>query len=120
MARALTRVEHAIIERLLEEPFPGRDELRAQITGSRVKPIKEYDDNYGSLEFEIRAGPKAAVVERVPVDAVALDVDGVPIEFLLHVVDGLVRELEVVKADGSPIVRRPRASDLEVSVRKTA
>ena len=115
MTRKLKPAESAIIESLLREPFPGRDELRAQIACAQVKPVESYRDNYGSLEFEVAAAPKAPVRVRVPVDAVALDADGVPIEFLLHVVDGVVKELEVVKADGSPIVKRPEASHLTVT-----
>jgi hypothetical protein len=114
MTRTLKPNERQIIERLLQDPFPGRDELRAQIFKSRVEPIDEYGDEYGSLKFEVEDGPKAKVTQRVPVDARANDSDGVPIEFLLHVVDGLVRELEIYKADGSPIMRHPVASDLQV------
>jgi Domain of unknown function (DUF6984) len=116
MTRTLKPDESAIIERLLQDPFPGRDELRAQISRSRVKPVEEYGDQYGSLEFEVEGGPKAKVTQRVPVDARANDRDGVPIEFLLHVVDGVVRELEIYKADGSPIMKRPAASDLDVFI----
>jgi hypothetical protein len=113
MTRTLKPNERQIIERLLQDPFPGWDELRAQIFKSRVEPIDEYGDEYGSLQFEVEDGPKAKVTQRVPVDARANDSDGVPIEFLLHVVDGVVRELEIYKADGSPIVRHPVASDLQ-------
>jgi hypothetical protein len=114
MTRTLKPNERQIIERLLQDPFPGRDELRAQIFKSRVEQIDEYGDEYGSLKFEVEDCPKAKVTQRVPVDARANDSDGVPIEFLLHVVDGVVKELEIYKADGSPIVRLPVASDLQV------
>jgi hypothetical protein len=115
MTRALKQYESAVIERLLEKPFRGRDELRSQISRSRVKAC-EYDDQYGSIEFEVEGSPEAKVTQRVPVDARANDSDGVPVEFLLHVVDGVVRELEIYKADGSPILKHPAASDLEVFV----
>lgn len=115
MSRRLRPHESAIMERLLQDPFPGRDELRAQIARSRVKSIDEYQDQYGSIEFEVKTGRKAKVSQRVPVDGRANDVDGVPIEFLLHVVNGTVTELEIYKADGSPILRQPPASELDVS-----
>ena len=116
MTRKLTRREHDILNRLLAEPFHGRDELRAQIATSRVKTIEEYGDNYGSIEFEVTSGPMADVDSRVPIGAMGLDSDGVPIDYILHVVDGFVKELEVVKADGSPISTLPSVSDLEVSL----
>jgi hypothetical protein len=114
MSRRLKPNETAILERLLEAPFPGRDAVREQISRSRVKLIDEYHDNYGSLEFEVAGGPKAPDDLRVPVNASALDSDGVPIEIFLHIVNGLVDELEIVKADGSPIIRPPEASELTV------
>jgi hypothetical protein len=120
MTRPISPQESSIIDLLLEGPFLGRDEIRLQLAHARVTPIEEHGDNYGSLEFEVQPGPKALVRERVPVDARALDEDGVPIDYLLHVVDGVVKELEVVKADGSPIRRYPKASDLTVSVRRSA
>jgi hypothetical protein len=113
VARKLAPDEIAIIDRLLEVDFPGRDEVAAQIEHSRVSSA-DYDDNYGSLDFEVRQAPRAPVTSRVPVSGRTFDVDGVPIEVLLHVVDGIIEELEIVKADGSPIERRPEASRLEV------
>jgi hypothetical protein len=109
--RKLSQREKAILDRLLKEPFPGRDELRAQIANARVKAIDEY---YGSIEFQVNDGPKAPVLQRVPVDAFSKDADGMLIEVLLHVVDGVVDELEVIKYDGTPIQRHPEASDLTV------
>jgi hypothetical protein len=48
----------------------------------------------------------------VPVEAVAPDSDGVPVHFLLHVVDGLAREVEVFREDSAPIRRLPVAAQL--------
>jgi hypothetical protein len=115
--RKLTPQETALIDCLLKDAFPGRDELREQIGHARVRPIEDHEDNYGSLEFEVGSGPKAPVSQRVPVEAVTEDADGVPIEVLLHVVDGLVDELEIYKADGTPIRRRPEAGQLTVRTR---
>jgi uncharacterized protein DUF6984 len=118
--RKLNHREAEIIETMLSRPFPGCDEVREQVSRASVRTIAEYKDNYGSIEFEVKAAPKAEVALRVPVEALAFDVDGVPIEFLLHVVNGVVHELEVVKADGSPIVKHPKASELTVETRDPA
>jgi hypothetical protein len=58
---------------------------------------------------------KPAVVEkRIPVEADAVDEDGIHVHFLLHVVKGFAKELEVYKDDGSPIRRMPSPGDLEM------
>ena len=44
----------------------------------------------------------------MPVEAEYLDVDGVPIWILLHVVDGLLNELEILRADSAKMQNFPR------------
>ena len=51
---------------------------------------------------------------RVPVEGSGSDSDGVPIYVLVHVVDGLAVELEIYKADGSPILSMPPPEAFEV------
>ncbi|HEY5943618.1 MAG TPA: hypothetical protein VIT89_12265 [Solirubrobacterales bacterium] len=79
---------------LLRQEFPGRQALREQVSSLAVAPI----DVEGSLRLEAE-GPRAEVRERVPVEAMVEDVDGVTIHVLLHVVDGLMSELEIYKDD---------------------
>ena len=108
--QALTKNEREIIERLLEADFPGRDQIRQQFNNCLVTII----DEYGSLRFDIRSDIKAPVIKRVPIEAEAQDVDGVPIHLLLHVVDGKLTELEIYKDDSSPIAQTPVASKLRL------
>jgi hypothetical protein len=111
--RKPTPTEAEVIQRLLAADFPGRQEIVKQLDGSRVRTI----DNEGSLELEPRDATKPAMVEkRIPVEADAVDEDGIHVHFLLHVVGGFVKELEVYKDDGSPIKRMPRPDDLDVMV----
>jgi len=112
--RPLDHEEIAILNRLLELPFPGRDELRGQLKMASVNEI-ECTDACGSLEFKVPSNArKAEVVNHPAVEAVGHDADGVPYEALLHVVEGVLHELEFWKGDGSDFVRRPRATDLVV------
>lgn len=83
-----------MIMALLRQEFPGRQALREQVSSLAVAPI----DVEGSLRLEAE-GPRAEVRERVPVEAMVEDVDGVTIHVLLHVVDGLMSELEIYKDD---------------------
>lgn len=101
--RQLTNLERHILDRLLSREFPGRDKLGQQISSGLVRIINEYKDNWGSLEFNISSNVKASVTSRIPVQGILNDSDGVPIQIFLHVVNGKVDELEIVKADNSPL-----------------
>ena len=59
---------------------------------------------------------KAPVVQRVPIQAECKDSDGRTIHFLIHVIGGAVRELEVYKDDSSALAKIPNPEDLEVFV----
>jgi hypothetical protein len=111
--RKPTPTEAEVIQRLLAADFPGRQEIVKQLDGCRVRII----DDEGSLELELSDATKPAVVEkRIPVEADAVDEDGIHVHFLLHVVKGFAKELEVYKDDGSPIRRMPSPGDLEIIV----
>src|SRR5436190_20284344 len=101
--RELTLSEKQLLEKLLEPDFPGRDELRSQLARSKVRTLHED----GSMQFVDVEGPTASVVERIPVEATYDDGDGIPILVLLHVIDGKLNELEIVKFGDSPIVWPP-------------
>lgn len=100
--RQLTDREHQLIEKLLSSEFPGCDALCAQLKTASVSAI----DVDGSLEFRA-SGPPADVEQRVPTEGYYFDTEGVAprpaVHVLLHVVDGMLNELEVYKDDGSPI-----------------
>ena len=118
MKRALTDYEREILERLLEPAFLGRDQLKLQVKNAKAIPTND-PDNYGSIYLEGPSQPKANVAGRVPVAATAKDEDGILIDILLHVIDGLVNELEILKADGTLIKLRFKAEDMVVTVNKT-
>lgn len=110
--RALTEVERALLLRLLESDFDGADELRRQLETARVRGVSDYNDNWGSIDFE-PAGNHAACY--LMVEAMAPDSDGVPVELLLHVRDGTLEELEIIKADGTEILAFPPAEKFELT-----
>ncbi|WP_370677186.1 hypothetical protein [Pleomorphomonas sp. PLEO] len=100
--RQLTDRERRLVEKLLSPEFPGCERLRAQLETARVSII----DADGSLEFRV-SGPSTDVEQRVPTEGYYFDAEGVgprpAVHVLLHVVDGMLHELEVYKDDGSPI-----------------
>lgn len=109
--RELTTQERELLYRLLEEPFPGQAEIKLQLTHAQVRQI----DPDGSLEFRVSSGPNATVTDRVPVVAEYDDDDGVPVQILLHVVDGKISELDIWKGDGSPIRERLKVVGLRIA-----
>ena len=111
MLRNLRDEECRLIDRLLEEDFPGRDAIRLQIKGSRVT---EWDDHNGSLAFNVGPNPLARTKSRIPVEGEFEDRDGITIHVLLHVVEGRVKDLEVFKDDSSPIVQMPEVEHLRL------
>jgi uncharacterized protein DUF6984 len=101
--RRLTDQERLVLDRLLSKGFSGRDELVAQLQSAMVRPI----DDEGSLKIRA-SGPQAPVKRRVPVEGCYFDNEtadnfGPAINLLVHVIDGMLDELEVYKDDGSEI-----------------
>ncbi len=110
--RPLSELERGYLQRLLSVEFPGRSELIGQIESALVRTI----DSDGSIQIEPQNDIRAPVVKRIPVEADTVDEDGVPVHFLLHVLDSRASELEIYKADGSQIRRTPLPDELNVTV----
>jgi hypothetical protein len=108
--REMTTAEQALIGRLLEDSFPGSEQLSAQVKTCLVRSI----DENGSLDFIVSVDQKAAVYNSVPVEAEAEDVDGVTIHILLHVIDGVAQGLEVYKEDLSRVIEFPAPAKLSL------
>lgn len=109
--RELDAREKGLLEKLLEPGFPGRDELRAQLGSLTAKPA----DADGTLVLRCGLGPPAPIQSRLVSEAMCRDADGGQVSLLLHVdKEGLLHMLEIIKYDGSPIVRPPSARDLVV------
>ncbi len=106
--RPLTSHERALLEKLLEPNFPGREELRRQMSSVVVGQVLED----GTLALSCDPEPRAPVKCSIPAEGWCPDTDGVMIHVLLYTVDGLMRLLEVYKADGSEIQKPPTPRDL--------
>jgi hypothetical protein len=104
--RPLHVFERAVIAQLLNRPFAGRDEIREQLAHATV--VEEGREDTATIVFSVptRPFPLAGVVSRVPVEGEAIDSDGGTIAMLLHVLESVVVELEIYRADGEHIVER--------------
>ena len=109
----LTAEEKKYFLILLEKQFPGSENLRLQLSGAEVDP---------SIIIQVDRAriPKADVKQRIPVEAKGLDADGSTINFLLHVVDGYMTELEIFRSDGHQVQSLPGPESLEIIVAEEA
>ena len=114
--RPLEERERRLLESLLDHhPFDGRDQLRRQLESTTARLIEEHHDNYGSIELRVADPTPASGRYRVPVEAQYLDDDGVPVWLLLHVNrEGVMWQLEILRADGCPLISPPMSERLEV------
>ena len=112
--RSLNQWEREVLEQLLSARFAGRAELLGQLGSVRV--IGECQDGCRSVQLAVAGVTAPAVTaERVPVEGQALDEDGVPLLFLLHVVDGFLHELEILRADSRTVRRLPPPDSIALS-----
>lgn len=110
--RQPTAVERALLDRLLEADFSGRDELAHLLRSVIVRNI----DEDGGLELESQVQGIAPVTKRVPIEAEGQDEDGVVIHMLLHIVDGRPVELEFFREDGKTVNKVPTPSAFDLIV----
>jgi hypothetical protein len=97
--RPPSRVESALLEKLLSNQFEGRDDLVTQLPGLHVRNL----DINGSLKLLPQAGVAASVSRRIPVEGEVVDTDGVNVHILLHVLEGYLDELEIFREDSQPL-----------------
>lgn len=112
--RELRPAERAFLQRLVMQDFPGSSALAEQMKVAKVSA--ECGCGCPSIIFSIPANsPKAVVLQRVPVEAESKDADGMGLHFLLHVVGGFLRELEIFREDSKPVEKLPGVEALSVS-----
>jgi len=111
--RDLRPEERAWLQRLLLEDFPGRQALIEQ--AKVVKVAEECGCGCPSVVFALPGNvPKAEVLQRVPVEAESRDADEMGLHLLLHVVNGVMRELEIYREDSKPVKKLPSVEALTV------
>ncbi len=112
--RPLNQDEIRVLDKLLENDFPGRDAIREQISDCEVR---EWDDKSLTIDILTKSQVLANVLDRVPVEGLINPRDGGPLEILLHVVDGRVIILEIVTYSNPNLEKLPDPSEFRVVVR---
>lgn len=99
---ALRENEKEWLNAILSEEFYCRDEIIKQISCAKIS--REYTNYYLSLKFTIKSSfPSIKSTIRVPVEMRVYKKGKPPTQFLLHIVNGYLNELEIFNADSSRV-----------------
>lgn len=102
MYRELYEKEQNWIDSLLAVDFKGKDILLKQISKAKVTYKQEYA--YISIKFFLEGETELYPYQvRVPVEMRAFQKSSAPVVFLLHIINGIVDEVEIITADASLI-----------------
>lgn len=102
MYRELYEKEQNWIDSLLAVDFKGKDILLKQISKAKVTYKQEYA--YISMKFFLEGETELYPYQvRVPVEMRAFQESSAPVVFLLHIINGIVDEVEIITADASLI-----------------
>lgn len=108
MSRKLTKLELKWLEVLLSYPFEGRDIINDQLKTATIISDKTYIEEdvypYISLKFKTSSTEQFPFKKRVPVQMLAIQSTGDSIDFMLHVIDGYIDELEIYSTNGDAII----------------
>jgi len=106
--RPLDVNEIALLKKLLDHDFPGRDALRIQLSSVTGRQT----DEHGCLQLRTDEAEEVDTEIGSPTEGRCEDIDGGMIVVMLHVKNGKLRMLEIFKEDGSEILRAPTAEAL--------
>ena len=110
-ARELRDDERAIIEKLVKNT-----EHESKVLGDLTRwPVQDMPDGgMGSIKFRTRRSKKAVYGKEIA-EGSFQDADGMPVSVTLNLDDaGELFELDVFKADGSPLIRYPELKDFKI------
>ncbi len=116
--RPLTPNERAILERLLDVPFEGRDRAREQIMHLTVRRAPGCEEHCGSLDLDVGVGapliPHEGDAEsKIDAEGWVVDDDGIPVEIMLFQKRGYLTYLEFV-VFSDRLKREPNAAEIRV------
>ena len=117
MYRELNQEEQKWLKKLLDVNFLGKRVLEKQIKHAKI--IQNYNSGFISLKFKIGKNvEKFPYNYRVPAQMIANQSDGIPIIFLIHVINGYIDELEIFNAGGHEISENINIDDVKIIIEK--
>jgi hypothetical protein len=116
--RPLSEEERRVIQRLLEQPFPGRDEMLRQLEGAQVRFQPDcLDHACGSLEIRVESDvviPDSSSLTQAPYEGLYTDESGEPVQIALFHKQGKLCELEFIVYSMQPRGRFPKPEEMSV------
>lgn len=112
--REFNAEERAWLGKLLSIDFEDKDILERQVAYAKVVG----GCGCGCKTVDVRVdgeAPRAKWTVGVPVEMQSKASDGMTLLFLLHMADGYINELEVLRMDSEPITEAIDITDAEVS-----
>lgn len=83
---------------MLSIDFENKEQLIRQINAASI--IREHTRYFISIKFAVPLSISAIkMTERVPIEMRAYDSEKAPVQFLLHIINGYVSELEIFRAE---------------------
>jgi hypothetical protein len=114
--RELSTREKDLVEKLLTAAIHGRDELRTQLSHCKAKQIVED----GTLQLQCQGGMPAPGKYAPVAEGTYKDSDGGDVAVMLHLgKGGFLSMLEIIKYNGSRIIKPPSAQDLMLLMPET-
>jgi hypothetical protein len=107
--------EGRILLALVAEDFPGSAEMREQVHLAKIERVVANGAPALLFKFD-QPVPKADVRFRIPVEGEGTAEGPRRIHGLLHVVDGLLDQLEFYRENGDPIDVVPSPDELQIIV----
>lgn len=109
---SVTDMETALLQRLVPESSPDRTCLLSQGRAAKCRWLESRGQP--ALLFASAGERCTDPISGVVGEGVANDQDGVRIHFLLHVQDGMLKEIEVYREDGDAVIVFPSPTVIEV------
>jgi hypothetical protein len=109
--RPLTEAETALLLQLLKLHTHDRDRLLMQSHRALARTL----DDFGSFAIDVPSLTKRSDLVQIPyAEAQTQDSDGVPIWITLFIKNGILDEVDIVRADGLRLMRPLALDELDV------
>ncbi|MBF0776976.1 MULTISPECIES: hypothetical protein [Streptococcus] len=117
LMRNFNTIEQKWLNLMLDVNFLGKDILKKQVSTAVIIDEEINFSNY-SLILRTESSTPYPFGERVPLIMQAYQPSGIPIEFLLHVVNSFIAEFEVYNAAGDELdINQISLEDIKFEIR---
>ncbi|MEF2965546.1 hypothetical protein V3851_06845 [Paenibacillus sp. M1] len=114
--RELSSTEKDWMAKMLDVDLPYRDILKEQVENSKAIGECKCGCRTINIQVDQTAARKFPYSIRIPVEMSVTEEGKPPILFLLHLIDGYIHELEVLRVDSTPIIGDIEFRNAEVLV----